>query len=370
MKCAIRKVVICASVFWALMLSATFSFGFKLVPVATPMEQKLPKYQATLDQMLARITTRGIGHFTFSVHQQITNRIYNCDADLDSQDCLYPGKTWAPNSVLAGVEWNDNPPYQLSQSSGFPECVGETLRLPARKVQCWAKVFKDAETKAKQNVRFDDASGHALIYRVHFGDLQFLHSMASKDNETADATRQRILMWAEFTYRFALGDFPVDAELRHIGISGMEVIFASKGWTPSQLFTLGDPTYRNEIDLRTFAFGSFLHVVEDSFANGHVDRNEPTGGKCQGAGDMLQTGQIQQFRSYTHQNPDKHGAEDSPQAFNRNFLIQKPTVVDVGRMIRKHLDARAPWDEVRPYVECIFAIAPNAVDSGPGNNFE
>jgi hypothetical protein len=177
------------------------------------------------------------------------------------------------------------------------------------------------------------------------------------------------MMWAKFVYRLSVGDVPVDGELRRTGINGMETVFASKGWTPSQLFTLGDPTYRTEPSLRQFAFSSLLHVVEDSYAKGHVERIEPTGGICPGAPEMLRPGAIQSFHSYTHQNPDKHGAEDSPNAFARDSLTEKPSAVDVGRTLRALFESKKPWSEVRPYFECVFALTDDAKRSGPSDTF-
>jgi hypothetical protein len=104
--------------------------------------------------------------------------------------------------------------------------------------------------------------------------------MASCEGEEAQVTKAKIMMWAEFTYKIAIGELDRGVELRKIGISGMETLFKNRGWTAQQLFTRGDPTYRGEQNFRNFAFGSLLHLVEDSFSLSHTERDEPSGAKC------------------------------------------------------------------------------------------
>jgi hypothetical protein len=51
----------------------------------------------------------GIGHFTHPVHEEITHRIYDCDAD--GEYCADVDIEFAPQQVLYGVRWNDVKPY-------------------------------------------------------------------------------------------------------------------------------------------------------------------------------------------------------------------------------------------------------------------
>ena len=55
--------------------------------------------------------------------------------------------------------------------------------------------------------------------------------MASWDGEFARDTRLRVMMWAEFCYRFARGEIPHNIELRKTGIPGMEKVFQNYNWT-------------------------------------------------------------------------------------------------------------------------------------------
>ena len=71
-------------------------------------------------------------------------------------------------------------------------CVSHTIHLPNEAI-CRATLFYDARKFAKGVtnvvwVIYTGGAGHALLYRVHFGDMQFLHSMASIDGEPARET--------------------------------------------------------------------------------------------------------------------------------------------------------------------------------------
>ena len=112
--------------------------------------------------------------------------------------------------------------------------------------------------------------------RSHFGDLQFLHAMAAKDGETTSQTKVRILMWAEFVWGIVEGKYKLDTNLRDINIPNWQDHFAN-GHTVQELFTMGRPWLRPHI--KGMAFGSMLHLIQDSFAQGHVDRREPIFGQ-------------------------------------------------------------------------------------------
>lgn len=55
-----------------------------------------------------------------------------------------------------------------------------------------------------------------LLQRFHFGDLQFLHAVASRDGETAGQTQQSVMMWEEFTWKVAIGTYVLDTKLQHV----------------------------------------------------------------------------------------------------------------------------------------------------------
>jgi hypothetical protein len=357
-----------AVVVLVLLLSAVPAPAFKIRPEATALDGKVRTLNPSRWRYFDEVVAFGIGQFTDPVHERVTHQIYGCPDGR--ADCSSPPKPhrYAPDAVIAGVRWNDNPPFELESSKSLPECVGKTMRLPNFS-ECWFKLFKDAERRARAGEVFDANSGVALLYRVHFGDMQFLHSMASRDKERARDTLERMMMWAEFAYRTALGEVDRGIELRKAGIPGMEAIFRNRGWTAQQLFTRGDPTFRGEKDFRDLAFGSLLHMVQDSFVLSHTDRDEASGAKCPKVEGALQPGRIRSFHSYARQDKKKHAREDGHDALDRALLVQQPNVVDVGRLLKSYYDARRPWTDLRDYLECVFEAQDLEAGAGPGEQF-
>jgi len=349
-------------------LSPVPAMAYKMRPEATDLDGKVRRFEPLRLRYFDSVAAFVSEQFTDPVHERVTHHIYGCSGGKN--ECSSPQKPhqYAPDAVIAGARWNDNPPFELESSKTLQDCIGKTIRLPNFS-KCWFTLFKDAEKRAKAGVIFDANSGAALLYRVHFGDMQFLHSMASRDGERARDTLGRIMMWAEFAYRTALGEIEKGIEARKTGIPGMDVIFRNKGWTAQQLFTRGDPTFRGEKDTRDLAFGSLLHMMEDSFVASHTDRDEPSGATCPKKADVLKPGQIRSFHSYARQDPKKHGREDGHDALDRTLLTQQPNVVDVGKIVKTYYDAKRPWSELQDYLECVFEIRDPEAEGGPGDQY-
>lgn len=354
MKIIIKPMVVAIALF-----IAGQAHAFKLSPTGTSLDRQRAYAKAGwFDRVQEKLALRGIHHFTEPVHEEITHRIYDCDADQNI--CGDPEGDYAPKPVLAGVRWNDDPPFRLNSTS-FSECkIDETIRIITQPM-CWVKLFKHAETHTSTEPFDADHTASNLMYRSHFGDLQFIHSMASKDGEAADITQRNILMWAEFTWRVGQGEYSHGTLLKEIKIPGFDRYFGNVGWNVQDLFTLGNPPLRKNIG--DVAFGSLLHMVEDSFSRGHVSRAEGVYGESCPGGRMGKPGVIQEFHSYQNQDHDKHGESDSRTAMG-DQLIEKPSVVAVGRDLRALYEQRASWETVRPYLACVFAIEdPNALAS-------
>jgi hypothetical protein len=216
-------------------------------------------------------------------------------------------------------------------------------------------------------VSYDFASGSALILRIHYGDLQFVHAMASSDGESPEVTRKNVLMWAEFTWKVATGDYVLGTRLVNT-VPGMEKIFSS-GWSVQQLFTLGDPTYRRQI--KDVAFGSLLHLVSDSFALGHTQRVESTGDICKDMpDDFYEPGRIKNFHSYGNQDHSKHRKADSQDALDMHLATVGPNIVEIGQKLLDLYKRGKKWEEVKPYMECIFSLDKDVTLSVPGDQFK
>ena len=361
----IRGLLLCG------LVAAPMASAFKLQPFATDNESRIRYLQSSrFSNFMDSRTGEVVSHFSVPVHEDITHRIYGCDLG-PAEDCSapLPKGRFAPWPVLFGVQWNDNPPFQTSGIAGCPD--GTTIRLPNFS-ECWIKIFKDAEDKSRNGDIFDEESGHALLYRVHFGDLQFLHSMASWDGESAKDTRDMVLAWAELTYNVATNRIPTSTKLANAGIVDIEIAFDTKGWTVESLFTLGqDGTLRKSIP--DIAFGSLLHMVEDSFAKGHVQRDEATAGACPAHPELRKPGDVLEFHSYPHQSKSRHGKADSREFLEAQLLGSDPNVVQVGRTLLQMRNDNAPWATVRQYLQdCVYFVPTLRLrhPAGPGADFE
>lgn len=136
-----------------------------------------------------------------------------------------------------------------------------------------------------------------LLCSMHGGQLSFAHAMRSRTDESRDETLAAILDWVDFTYRAAGGEMPYDrgfcsyfeerggpagaallSGFRSCGRSGD----GAGGWTVATLFVRhciyliagcrearGDEARR---EMRAAALGALLHLVQDSFSQGHVRR--------------------------------------------------------------------------------------------------
>lgn len=250
------------------------------------------------------------------------------------------------DQILRGVFWNDDPEALLFAHDPKRPLQKSTGFLFALRF----KRFELVTSKQRAIVPSD-----GLLGRSHFGDLQFLHAMASTTTETPAQTRQRMLAWAEFCWQVALGDLLAVARRADWGTQAGVLPAGVKGPdTVGQLFGQVDGT------IAPFrALGSLCHLVEDSFAIGHVDRVVL---------DATRRGPIRAFYCYTNQNHAQHAAGDkwqSPGSADQK-IDSLPGARDATLAV-KHLAGlymrRAEWEEVRRWlVNEVWALAANPVE--------
>ena len=351
---------------------ANSAWSFDLSPKGTRFDRDAVKAWAPswLDGILTALTDKGLPKFKHPVHEEITHRAYECNFE-GATICGDPDAQYATPYVIAGVRWNDDPPFQMNpgqaQSTSCKTRYGDGRPMTIRFItqpKCWAELFLAAEEQIKTDAkkRFDAANQSALPLRSHFGDLQFLHSMGSSDDEDPVETRSKILGWAELTWGVVRGSHKLETWLKDINVPVVQQFLGSSGWRVQELFTLGDPSLRPYVS--DVAFGSLLHMVEDSFAAGHAERMEPANG-AQCAGDSHRApGPIREFHSYTHQSSSKHADADTREAFINNRLT--PDVVDVGRTLVAMRKANAEWAEVGAYLMCVYDFAPGVRKASAG----
>lgn len=314
-----------------------------------------------VDSLLAKAS---ISAFAEPVHEEITNRMFGCNGD--AKVCSGSDALNAPAAVLAGVRWNDDPPFRLLRvdAKGTNCVVKETIRFETQPA-CWMALFRSANQRAASGATF--GVGDAMLYRTHFGDLQFLHAMATHDGEVASETRENILGWLEFSWRASLGEYTLDTRLSSIDNPVIQRAFGTSGWRIQDLYTLGaGGGLRRQVD--DVAFGSFLHTIQDSFAEGHLDREESTGvmGCSSGAVAARAPGAIRSFHAYNRQDHSAHSDADTRGAFMRRFQ-ERGNVVQFGAVLVDARDRRMKWEEVRPMLECAFTLIDPEALSGPGD---
>ncbi|MYM30958.1 hypothetical protein GTP58_21710 [Duganella sp. CY15W] len=195
------------------------------------------------------------------------------------------------NEFLRGVFWNDDPEVLLFDDNKWDNwdfSSGIT----------WKKHF-DAAAKAASN----DLNN--LTGRSHYWDLQFVHAMASAVGEDPKDTRAKILLWAETMYKFAVGEgISASDTLKSIPVTSafgattysMNTFFTAAS-TPSETQTIGYLINRGTsyvtVNNGRRAIGSLLHLIQDSYAKGHVKRT------LLNPGDLL-AGKTDQFKPGTY----------------------------------------------------------------------
>jgi hypothetical protein len=357
-----------------LLLGLSFSANaFSIKPIGSKSGDKIVTFEvpATMRWWYPALNKTATDLFTKSIHERATNIIYGCDPANEECDSIGTSTPqYAPIAVLAGNQWNDNPPFKLAgaRSDACAKCVGTTVKAPYY-LDCWYLLFTDGEKKAAKGAYFDGRTDNVILYRVHFGDMQFLHSMASRDGEEAQVTRDNIIMWAEFTYKLAIGQLGRDVVLHQTGISGIKKLFETHGWTAQQLFIRGDKTFYQDADFKNFVFGSLLHMVQDSYSPSHAERDDPPGGKCSEVSPFDKPGVILSFHSYANQDKAKHKEGDIDSALAITLEREPPTMVDVGKTLKGFYENKRPWEEVKPYIECVFAVENPSAKAGPGDKY-
>ena len=374
----LSKLLICFVSFFVFTSPAS---AFQTQPVGTEYDRRLAQLdQSEAEQLLATIVERGVRIFLEPVHEEITQRIYGCEDNLidkpdEWEDNLNCAKQhFAPQAVIDGTRWNDNPPFIVKPDFLLPngkviksKCANETIKLP-RKSNCWKDVFTTSSDRAQRKF-FTNRNG-VILNRSHFGDLQFLHSMASRVGDRAQETKLSILMWAEFAYKVASESIPANTPLKDVPVTGFEKLFRNQEATVENLFLLGDTTYRGS-QLRDFAFGTLLHMVQDSFSESHVSRDLSTQVALP---DSANTGgspaKIEKFLVYSSQDADKHKDEDVYEALRNDAAKYSPNVIDVGKILREFYKQNSNWDAVKKYLEeCVFALIDIDAEAD-GGNFE
>lgn len=295
--------------------------------------------------------------FTSDVHERMTRLAYE------------KAGVKLPEDVIAGVRWNDNPPA-LRLGALFGACNTRELRFD-QGLGCWASMM-----------RFDRLAWETLSrrekgiapLRSHFGDMQFLHAMAARAGEPTAETREKSLRWSEFAYRVASGEIPGHANVYALR-DDKSLDSATRAWVSGlfsgpekRLWSVQDVFLPKGTDLKLVAFGTLLHVVEDSYSAAHVVRDTART-QANGCATYDALAPVVEFHTYVGQDTEKHAVCDDAPDWLETPRDGSPVDV-LARIVRAYSDGK-PWREVQPILATqVFALSPRATPARPGRCFE
>lgn len=256
------------------------------------------------------------------------------------------------DSIIAGIRWNDDP-IQMATGKPFDFYI----------------YYKDS---CNNKDKIDPS--WSLLYRTHCGDMQFLHAMASFEDETAEDTFKLMMMWSEFTFKISTGEIPHNLNFRsmHLKLNGgfldkkytgecknvldpqlvgsgnaaaFSYLMTNNGstrmcWEPEDLFTrkcvrqfkFFNLFFRNRLteqiceyphndhsqgDIRNRALGSLLHLIQDSFSDSHAKRLPKNDDQCSR---LAGIGKIEQFGTFKLQSENQHSKADMLSATCGGFM--------------------------------------------------
>ena len=327
--------------------------------VARAMPKEPARYGRPLWELDARVPFIGS-----PVHEKMTVQSINLSGVHPRQYTVSYDEAY-----IHGVFWSDDPDDLLC-----PECSASNVRNFDRR---WGLSFAARFEQAKKRARESSSGpghffviGEGLLERSHFGDLQFLHAMAARDGELASETQRKILKWAEFAYKVAVGEISQKVPIAKIPIVEIRDLLAAEpaleGRTIEQMF-------RGPRLAKRVAIGTLLHMIQDSYAGGHAEREQVDSGDAKSG--VFARGKIRRFHSYANQDPTLHGNDDAwPRGLSSPSPDTSDNPISVGARILRFMYADAgdgaPWKQVETYLRnVVFAITdPNAV-AGPGEKY-
>jgi hypothetical protein len=134
------------------------------------------------------------------------------------------------------------------------------------------------------------------------------------------------------------------------------------------LLSLGYSGFQNS-KIAEVAFGSLLHMVQDSFSHSHVTRADAMGAECDGVPGALHPGAIRQIHSYARHDHSAHNSADDAKAVELNRIETTPSVVDVCAQIIRLWSRKASWTEARKYLQYVFGLDPEVLAAGTGEGY-
>jgi hypothetical protein len=277
------------------------------------------------------------------VHERITMVTFGCEYpnfEICAQPDWMKREGFSINDVLRGVRWNDNPTFEITE--GFRSTCKGLIKAGHMRDHCvLASIARAAAWSNKPIGRGQHP--FSLVAMSHFRDMQFLHAMASIHEKSADDTRKSILLWCEFFYRMSSGEWKPYTRVKDMKDFPRFVseFRWSKEWRLG-MFTdyVWNPQHGKA---KGIAFGSLLHILQDSFAECHVHRIDE---EVLVDGTRRSEQRIRQFLSFVDQDNNKHGKGDKNyQLILENVTHNKPNPIDIGKRLLEFREQNTPWDK-------------------------
>lgn len=243
---------------------------------------------------------------------------------------------------------------------------------------------------------------------THYGDFQFMHAMSAKEGLKAEVTKYEINAWIRYLLliiqnktqpsgvsfieqnyceywrkELQIGN-PIAQVMVPQGMNAFPcVVKNGLPWTIASMFAFDCKTniYLCDVDLsskniKRKAIGSILHLIQDSFSQGHALR----GDCCEGVPDMdlaaYQCLEIKQFNVYQNQIKRRHKYADkkpfSGESCNGRSDIHDPIVsgASVLWVLKNSGASDESISDVMAYLDrSVFRLSVNSAPSSSGAGF-
>lgn len=248
--------------------------------------------------------------------------------------CLHVGdEPLTYRELEIAVRWPDDPQRKLRRGRGAANFLTAIFSYCRRYVD-----------------RQSTVGEMGLLCASHFGSMQFLHAMASSSGEPTEETRDKALEWARFAYDFARGAIADNAELCVAlasypkirgALVGSDDSFICKGnkrfpprtvgqqfgFTCVKMLSSGRCGVRTSVAVRRrAALGAIFHLIQDSYAQGHVQRGS-CGPRPDSPRPTIRVAPVERFLGYAEQDRGAHSASDRwPQTAVADPTMDHPVV--------------------------------------------
>lgn len=260
------------------------------------------------------------------VHEQITAAAVACaGATCKMANACTPVQCIGKNACTAvsyspfrtGVRWNDDPMAYLDYGRNY---------------LVWDKCYQAGKRWMSEDPKHIQTRC-TLEARSHFGDLQYIHSMAAEAGQLPADVQMKQLLWARFLYLIITASISADDKLRDLSKDDVPVELRELDspvihlFVPHCLRVMDDnprDTSCSRKRLFKVAAGALLHTVQDAYSLSHVERSMT---RAPGSRRVCITfGPIKQYYVYTLQDTARHAREDKKarlDEFGSRYVLQQ-----------------------------------------------